>query len=278
MAAVTPTEDPRLRMLNLCIHTLYTLASNAHEEDDFKHALRRLRKVVQSVVTGGSNNWWKKTINEALEVTDDDKKAQKSARERRSSQDDKSVFQERRAKRVARLADAFRDDWALGVFQVTPPTNVPAVAREITNRVFIVHGHDMAMLAEVETFVRRIGLDAIILSGKPNEGRTLIEKFENHAVKASAAIVLLSPDDEVREADGTTNRRARQNVILELGYFTGVLGRALVVPLYKTGVELPSDYHGIVYVAFEGNWMVALAKELRAAKLPVNLANLADPS
>jgi predicted nucleotide-binding protein len=37
--------------------------------------------------------------------------------------------------------------------------------------------------------------------------------------------------------------RARQNVLLELGFFLGKLGRPNVRTLYEEGVEIPSDHH-----------------------------------
>lgn len=45
--------------------------------------------------------------------------------------------------------------------------------------------------------------------------------------------------------------RARQNVVLELGYFIGKLSRDRVCCLHKGDVELPSDMHGIVYIFFK---------------------------
>ena len=69
-------------------------------------------------------------------------------------------------------------------------------------------------------------------------------------------------------------RRARQNVILELGYFIGRLGRPMVIPLIKDEVEQPSDYHGIVYVPFRDQWPTELARELSATGLNVDVAGL----
>jgi predicted nucleotide-binding protein len=64
-----------------------------------------------------------------------------------------------------------------------------------------------------------------------------------------------------------TRRRARQNVILELGYFVGKLGRKGVCPIYVEGVEVPSDFHGVLYVPYDqkGNWKQQLLAELKAA-------------
>jgi predicted nucleotide-binding protein len=132
-----------------------------------------------------------------------------------------------------------------------------------------VHGHDEALKQEVARYLEKLGLNAIILAEQPNGGQTLIEKLEAHAERASFAIVLLTPDDvgAVRDPDPTYKPRARQNVIMELGYFIGLLGRARVCALHKGDIEKPSDILGVVYVAVEGDWKLQLVREMKAAKL-----------
>ena len=108
-------------------------------------------------------------------------------------------------------------------------------------------------------------------------GRTLIEKFEQHA-QAAFAVILLTPDD-VGAMVGEEEKlklRARQNMILELGYFLGLLGRDRVCPLIVEGVEIPSDYDGVAYVRLDdsGGWRLDLIRELKAAGIDVD-ANLA---
>lgn len=144
-------------------------------------------------------------------------------------------------------------------------------------QVFVVHGHDRELLAQVARLLERLDLDPIILEEQPNQGRTIIEKFEEHSLSVGYAVVLLTPDD-LGAAKGTEvpNRpnRARQNVILELGYFMGALGRERVAALSADGVERPSDIHGLLYIPVEGPWEPALAKEMRNAGLPVDLNRL----
>jgi predicted nucleotide-binding protein len=70
-------------------------------------------------------------------------------------------------------------------------------------------------------------------------------------------------------------QRARQNVILEFGFFVGRLGRKQTFALVEKGVTLPSDIDGLVYIPMdEGHWRLRLVKELKAAGLDVD-ANLA---
>jgi predicted nucleotide-binding protein len=142
----------------------------------------------------------------------------------------------------------------------------PAPKQVETNRVFIVHGHDGEAREAVARFVDQAGLEPIILHEQPNKGRTVIEKFEAHG-DVSFAIVLLTPDDIGGAKDGPASPRARQNVVLELGYFIGRLGRDRVCALRRGDVEIPSDYLGVVYheLDIDGGWKQALAKELQAA-------------
>jgi predicted nucleotide-binding protein len=91
-------------------------------------------------------------------------------------------------------------------------------------------------------------------------------------------VVVLTPDDiGSARADSSNERpRARQNVVLELGYFIGRLGRSKVCALYKGGVELPSDLHGVLFVAMDdgAGWKLRLAREMKAAGLEIDM-NLA---
>lgn len=157
------------------------------------------------------------------------------------------------------------------------PARVPAVP--VNKRVFIVHGQDNEAKAIVSRFVEKCGLEPVILHEQSDRGRTIIEKFEQEA-DASFAVVLLTPDDVGGlAAPGDTpssielKYRARQNVILELGYFVGRLGRSRVCALRKGDVELPSDFSGVIYTALTADegWKIKLAKELNAAGYGVDL-------
>ena len=130
---------------------------------------------------------------------------------------------------------------------------------------------------ETARFLEKLRQDVVILRELPTEGRTIDAKFEDHS-DVGFAVVLLTPDDRGGSAAAdhdALSPRARQNVIFELGYFIGKLGRDRVCALHRGGIELPSDYSGILYVPIDerGAWRLELAKELRAAGLPVDMNN-----
>jgi CheY-like chemotaxis protein len=127
---------------------------------------------------------------------------------------------------------------------------IPKVERP---RVFIVHGHDNNLLAEVKDYIQNTlkWPEPIILRDRPSCGKTLIEKFEEQAGIIDWVFVLISPDEKA--FDPKTNdekRRTRQNVIFELGFFYGLIGRneGRVIVLKKGDVELPSDIHGVTWI------------------------------
>jgi predicted nucleotide-binding protein with TIR-like domain len=148
---------------------------------------------------------------------------------------------------------------------------------EISRKVFLVHGHAEEPKQIVAAFLRSLGLEVVILHEQPNQGRTIIEKLEEHSA-VSFAVVLLTPDDvgaPVVQPD-KSQKRARQNVIWELGFFVAKLGRKRVCTLYVEGVELPSDYQGVLYVPYDDGaaWCWKLVTELSAAGIEVDSANL----
>lgn len=143
-------------------------------------------------------------------------------------------------------------------------------------KVFIVHGHDENTLNKVARLIEKLGLEAIILHEQANRGRTIVEKIEANS-DVGFAIVLLTPDDigKAHAADEFLPR-ARQNVILELGYFMGKIGRERVCALKTDDLEIPSDYIGVVWTNLDsaGAWKFLLAKELKEVGYDIDISKL----
>ena len=147
--------------------------------------------------------------------------------------------------------------------------------------VFIVHGRDEAAKHAIARFVEGLDLKTIILDEQPDAGLTIIEKFEREARNVGFAIVLLTPDDIGTlkdEADEQLKFRARQNVIFELGYFMGKLGRKKVHLLIKGEIENPSDLNGILYASMNNpnEWQLKLARRMKQAELPIDPEKLLE--
>lgn len=144
--------------------------------------------------------------------------------------------------------------------------------RRPRRRAFIVHGHDHAALQELRQWIiDELGIDdPMVLRDLRTGGKTLIDKLESYGLAAEIVFVLLTPDDAVLDKGQVTRRRARQNVIFELGYFFGRLGRKTgnIVLLHKGDVELPSDLHGMVTIDITGGIAAAGAAIRREIDRP----------
>lgn len=148
--------------------------------------------------------------------------------------------------------------------------NIPEVRPKARRKVFIVHGHDEGPREAVARFLERLDFEPVILHERPNRGRTIITKFQEEASDVGFAVVLMTPDDPGSSGD---LRRARQNVVFELGFFVGALGPERVAAIVKGSVERPSDFDGVMYVDFDngGGWKLLLARELEAAGFAVDM-------
>jgi len=159
----------------------------------------------------------------------------------------------------------------------SPVPNV-AVAVTVGKDVFIVHGHNVQRLAELESLLRKLELNPIILKDQASGGKTVIEKFESKVSTIGFAIALLTADDEGKAStESDFKARARQNAVFELGFFYGRLGRHKTAALVDKDVELPSDLGGIITIRFSSSdWKTELIKEMKLAGLPGKWENHFD--
>lgn len=184
------------------------------------------------------------------------------------------------------------------------------VKKKKNKSVFIVHGRETKTAEELKRMLIGLGLKPVILHEQPSGSRTVIEKLEKYS-NVDYAFVILTPDDvgycqkdaehlfatlkkkhpvlsDIPSFMNSTHsgfvfdnfvefvallkERARQNVVLELGYFMARLGRKRVCCLFKGEVDIPSDVRGVVYVPFKNSVKEAkdaILTELMGAKFEI---------
>ena len=141
------------------------------------------------------------------------------------------------------------------------------------DKIFIVHGHNGELKQSVARIIEKQGIEAVILSEQANQGRTIIEKFENYGDVGGAICLFTSDDIGKAKSEDSDKPRARQNVVLETGYFMGKLGRDHVIILSDDGIEMPSDLSGVVYTN-TSNWQIELLKDLKAMGYAIDFNKL----
>lgn len=144
-----------------------------------------------------------------------------------------------------------------------------------SNRVFVVHGRDNGNKEACARVLERLGLEPIILQEQPNSGQMISEKLEKYT-DVGYAVIIMTPDDIGGLNGENLQKRARQNVIFELGLFMGKLGRSRIAILLDENIEIPSDIHGAGYIPIDsyGAWKTKLAQELKAANYDIDVSRL----
>jgi predicted nucleotide-binding protein len=146
-------------------------------------------------------------------------------------------------------------------------------------QLLILHEHDEETKEIVRKYVEGLGLSVEILNDQASRGTTFNERFQSNITGIDFVIALLTPDDRVRSRSDPqiTKSQSGQNVIYQLGFFHGKLGRnrvcALVASDAQIEMELPSHFLGVVYIPLDasGAWKLQLVRELKAAGLSINL-------
>ena len=151
----------------------------------------------------------------------------------------------------------------------------PEIQPRSFSKIFIVHGHDGELKQSVARIIEKQGIEAVILSEQANRGKTIIEKLEGNSDVGGAVCLFTSDDDGKAKKETELKPRPRQNVVLEAGYFMGLLGRDHVVLLADSGIEMPSDLSGVVYTSTR-NWEVDLLKELKAMGYSIDFNRFFD--
>jgi len=132
------------------------------------------------------------------------------------------------------------------IFEIRANSELEQPKREALRRVFITHGRSDDWRA-VQAFIEKdVQLPTIELAQEPNIGRTIIEKLEDNAARCDSAVIVMTGDDVANEDE----RRVRENVMHEIGFFHGRYGRTSVVLMHEEGVNIPTNLAGVVYIPF----------------------------
>jgi len=160
------------------------------------------------------------------------------------------------------------------------PTEEPPLPRVLNQsqlrggNVLLIHGRDEGVKESILEFLEKLELRAIILHEQPDGGKSMMEK-SGESPDIHFAIILLTPDDLAAPRNKPKERQTRvsQNVIFEFGYFLSRLGPGRVCALCKEGVEIPSDYPGVVTIPLDsrGGWRLLMAKEIKQADIDIDL-------
>lgn len=133
---------------------------------------------------------------------------------------------------------------------VTPDTNSQQQPEAPKNAIFIGHGKDRAAVDQLKELLSQMGLKSVVAQDEPHAGRPISQKVADCMRECGAGIFVVSGDDNATDTDGNTTKRARQNVIYELGAASFLYGQRIVI-FKEAGVEFPSDFSDLGYIEYE---------------------------
>ena len=148
------------------------------------------------------------------------------------------------------------------------------MATRLGRNVYVVHGRDCAFVEPVVAYLEAIGLHPILLVDTSRSDRNLVERFENFASQAYAVVLLAAENDAAARAatdPGLRRLRPDAQLIFQLGYLIGKLGRRYVSALHREDLELPAELSSVLAIPMDdiGIWKFGLLRDLVAAGFAV---------
>jgi hypothetical protein len=149
------------------------------------------------------------------------------------------------------------------IFELRANSELAAPEVKVDSKIFISHGRANDWREVQEYIERDLQIKTLELAQEPNCGRTILQKLEEESSKCNFAVIVMTGDD--LDADGY--KKARENVMHEIGYFQGKFGLSAVCLLHEEGTSIPSNIQGLVYIPFPKGYISAtlgvLMRELK---------------
>ena len=158
-------------------------------------------------------------------------------------------------------------------FLSPPEKTIPTIkpvkpSSDLQGRIFVVCGTDAKMKHALTNALTKLRLVPVIMCEEPSQGRKIVERFTDYA-DVGFAVVLLSPDDfAYASEESPTKRKLRpsQDVVFELGFLLGKLGKDKVLVFYREHENFgsPTEFEGLKAAAFDDrdSWKLSLIREL----------------
>jgi len=159
----------------------------------------------------------------------------------------------------------------------SPSQLLPSASGNLGRRIIVVSGADDEMKQALTGALTKLSLIPLVMSEEPSQGKKIVENFSRDYADVAFAVVLLSPDDfAYAKNEAATKRKLRpqQDVVFELGFLLGKLGKGNVLVFFRecANFEIPTDFEGIKFTAFDDrdSWKLALIRELSNSGLAVD--------
>lgn len=133
-----------------------------------------------------------------------------------------------------------------------PESLVTPGSAEPNNQVFITHGSNNAIVAQIKEILSFGKLDPIVSVERETTAKPVPDKVLDDMRSCFAGIVHVGTEKVVLDQVGDEHRMLNPNVLIEIGAAMALYGRRFIL-LVEKGVALPSNLQGLYEVRYEGD-------------------------
>lgn len=150
--------------------------------------------------------------------------------------------------------DITQSEHEVPVSVLPPAVSAPAVAANAsnTNRVFITHGKNHAILDQIKEVVELGGFEPIISTRTETAAKPIPDKVMDDMRSCSAAVIHVGSEGVLTDADGKEHPQINPNVLIEIGAAMA-LYRGRFILVVEQGVSLPSNLQGLYESRYTGS-------------------------
>lgn len=130
------------------------------------------------------------------------------------------------------------------------PSTVPFDPK--TNRVFISHGKNKAVAAQIKELLAFGNFEPIVSVERESTAMPVPEKVFEDMRSCSAGVIHVGSEGKYLDRDGNEHTKINDNVLIEIGAAMALYGRKVIL-LVEKGVGLPSNLQGLYRCEFDGD-------------------------
>jgi predicted nucleotide-binding protein len=126
---------------------------------------------------------------------------------------------------------------------------------------FVAHGSDREALAQLQSMLKDLGIPYVTAVDEPHAGRPISEKVADLMKESSGGLFIFSADEQVKNPNGDVEKRARMNVVFELGAASLLYPKRIVV-FKEKDVVFPTDFRDLGYIEYERGQLAGTSLQL----------------
>jgi predicted nucleotide-binding protein len=133
-----------------------------------------------------------------------------------------------------------------------PPGVVAPSFDPKTNRVFISHGKQRAVVTQMKELLAFGNFDPVVSIERESTAIPVPEKVFEDMRSCGAGVIHVGGEGKYLDSNGIEHSKINDNVLIEIGAAMALYGKKVVL-LVEKGVTLPSNLQGLYRCDFEGD-------------------------